>query len=381
MPDVYLLDGAAETALNSPEADLFAALLANTKSPGLVTRFDTSKILFHAAACIEFGTGERKESENLTQTLLRRIIPKFRRFPNVRTIIWAGVKGNAEFIEQGGWTGESGCVFPYLPRHYSSWIRDQLGFREAKLIEVQAACASSALGVAIGADLLASGLSPAVLVIAADIVSRFSFMGFSALNALSASVCRPFDIRRNGLLLGDGAGAVLLAGVDYVNATGLTPRARLSGWGVASDAFHITAPAPDGRGLISAIRLALKKARSEPQDIGAFCAHGTGTVYNDAMELTAIEAVFGRRSFPIFSVKGAVGHTLGAAGAIEALVCAEALDEGVVPPTMGCEHPEKKGQGRVSGERQEFDGRRIMTTNSGFGGINVALILEKADGR
>jgi 3-oxoacyl-[acyl-carrier-protein] synthase II len=381
MPEVYLLDGAAETALSSRETGLFPALLANTKPSGTVTRFDTSKIPFHAAACIEFGTGERREAENLTQTLLRRVLPRFRRFPDVRTIIWAGVKGNAEFIEQGGWTSEPGRGFPHLPRHYTSWIRDQLGFREAKLIEVQAACASSAVGLAVAADLIVSGISPSVLVIAADIVSRFSFMGFGALNALTADVCRPFDIRRNGLLLGDGAGAVLLGGEDYVSVTGLTPRARLSGWGVASDAFHITAPAPDGRGLVSAIRRALEKARSEPRDIAAFCAHGTGTVYNDAMELRAIDTVFGRRPFPVFSVKGAVGHTLGAAGAIEALLCADALDEGVVPPTTGCEQPEARGVGRISEERQEFDGRRVMTTNSGFGGINAALIFEKADGR
>jgi 3-oxoacyl-[acyl-carrier-protein] synthase II len=381
MPDVFVLEGAVETALGSLEDGLFPALLENTKSPGTVTRFDTSKVPFHGAACVAFAEGERREGENLTQGLLRRILGKFRGLPEVGTIIWAGVKGNAEFIEDGGFGGERGRLYPRLPRDYSVWVRNELGFSGARLIEVQAACASSSLGMAVGADLIAAGRSASVLVVAADIVSRFSFMGFGALNALTPDTCRPFDTRRNGLLLGDGAAAVLLAGDGYARAAGLAPLARLTGWGVASDAFHITAPAPDGRGLASAVRKALGWANSDPGDVGAFCAHGTGTVYNDAMELAAIDAVFGRRSFPVFSVKGALGHTLGAAGAVEALLCAIALQEGVAPPTMGCERPEERAVGRVSDGRQAFDGRRILTTNSGFGGVNVALVLERWEGR
>jgi len=376
MANVYLLDGDAETALSSFEDGLFSALLAKKRQFGKICRFDTSKLPFDSAACIEFLNDEQNESDNLTQTLMRRVLPKFTQLPTINTIIWAGVKGNAEFIENGAWSGDSTCSFPYLPRHYSLWVRDQLGYEDAKLIEVQAACASSTFGIAIGADLIVSGRSRSVLIVAADIVSRFSFIGFSALNVLSSSVCRPFDVDRDGLLLGDGAVAVLLAGEDYVKDLGLTPLAQLSGWGIANDANHITAPARDGRGLISAMTQALRKANVKPRDIGAFCAHGTGTIYNDAMELTAIEAVFGDRHFPVFSVKGALGHTLGAAGGIEALICAKAFAEGVVPPTIGLKCPELKSHGRVSFEKQEFDNKRMMTCNSGFGGVNVALILE-----
>jgi len=379
MTNVYLIDGSAETALTSFDNDLFLTLLAGRQQRGKIDRFDTSKLPFNCAACVEFFNDEKNESENLTQTLIRRVLPKFTQLPAINTIIWAGVKGNAEFIENGAWSGVSTCSFPYLPRHYSHWVRNQLGFENAKLIEVGAACASSTLGIAIGADLIVSGRSKSVLVVAADIVTRFSFIGFSALYALSPSVCRPFDVNRDGLMLGDGAVAVLLAGEDYVKDLEVTPLARISGWGVANDAEHITAPAPDGRGLISAMTLAMKKANIKPRDIMAFCAHGTGTVPNDAMELTAIEAVFSDRYFPVFSVKGALGHTSGAAGGIEALICAKALASCVVPPTAGLKCPEPKSHGRVSFKKQEFDNKNIMTSNSGFGGVNVVLILENVN--
>ncbi len=379
MSEVFLLDGAAETALASWDGGLFAELSSGKGGFGPVTRFDVSRLMARTAACLEPAAGERRETENLTQSLLRRVLPKFAPLPDIETIVWAGVKGNAEFVEAGGFQAEPPCPFPFLPRDYSLWIRDELGHPKAGLVEVSAACASSTLGLAVGADLISSGMRRSVLVVAADIVSRFSFLGFNALNALSPGTCRPFDKDRDGLLLGDGAAVVLLADGDYVREVGRQPLARLSGWGVANDASHITAPARDGRGLIAAIDSALKRAGLDPRDIGAFSAHGTGTVYNDAMELTALDAVFGDRLFPVFSIKGAVGHTLGAAGGIEALVSARALIEGFVPPTLGLEHPEPKAHGRISGEVQKISSKRIMKTNSGFGGVNVALILEEPE--
>ncbi|HPS03616.1 MAG TPA: beta-ketoacyl-[acyl-carrier-protein] synthase family protein, partial [Candidatus Sumerlaeota bacterium] len=159
---------------------------------------------------------------------------------------------------------------------------------------------------------------------------------------------------------------------------GLPVLGRLTGWGIANDANHITGPARDGCGLIAAIQRALDEAQLSPDALGAFCAHGTGTPYNDAMELTALESVFGERRFPLFSIKGAIGHTLGAGGAIEVGVCLKALAERCVPPTTGLEHPEPRAEGRACGKTQDFPNGAILTTNSGFGGINAALILERA---
>ncbi len=374
MAEVFLLGGAAESALGSYEGSLFGALRAGRTGAAPVSRFDVSRLRSRTSACIAVPPGERRAGENLTQSLLRRILPRFAAFPPVQTIIWAGVKGNAEFIESGA--GKD-SPFPFLPRHYSLWNRQQLGWPRAELLEVGAACASSTVGLALGADLIAAGRSASVLVIAADIVSRFSFAGFYALGAMTAGVCRPFDTARDGLILGDGAAGVLLAGTAYARSSGVAPPARLSGWGIANDANHITAPARDGRGLIAAVRAALKQAGRGAEGIGAYCAHGTGTVYNDAMELTAMEALFGDRRFPVFSVKGALGHTLGAAGGIETLICVRALAEGAVPPTAGFLSPEPRALGRFSGAEQKLGGGAILKTNSGFGGINAALVLER----
>jgi 3-oxoacyl-[acyl-carrier-protein] synthase II len=379
MANVYLLYGDAETALGSIGGTLFAALSAGASKSGPIERYDPSQLSFRTAACVDHLPAERHEGENLTQTILRRILPGFAGFPAVDTIIWAGAKGNAEYIEQQASSPKPTGSFPYLPRHYSLWLRQTLGYAQGiELLEVNAACASSTLAIALGADLIASGRSGSVLIVAADIVSRFTMTGFNSLLALAGSACRPFDIDRNGLLLGDGAVCLLLAGDVYCKASGLAPLARLSGWGAANDATHISAPARDGKGLIAAITAAMNKAQVLPGAIGAFCAHGTGTVYNDAMELTATEAIFGDRLFPLFSVKGALGHTLGAAGGIEALICAQALAKAIVPPTAGLRHAEARAQGRVSGERQTLATKRILTSNSGFGGINGALILENA---
>lgn len=377
MADVFILNGLAETAISSVDDDIFVALLSEAQPDTKVRRFETSELNFHCAMCIHSLEQERRETENLTQALLHRLLSRWPSVQPVDVIIWAGVKGNAEFIESGAWSASPPCPFPHLPRHYSQWIRDRLGYRKARLYEVNAACASAAFGMAIGAEMISSGRVRSVLVIAADVVTRFTFAGFSALNALAKNTCRPFDKRRDGLLLGDGAAAVLLAGKGYTEDSGYNPAVRISGWGVSNDANHITAPARDGRGLIEAMTLSMNKAGLKGRDIGAFCAHGTGTVYNDAMELTAIEAVFGDLPFPMFSIKGAVGHTLGAAGGIEVLACARTLSAGFVPPTAGCEHPEPEARGRVAGKAQPFGKKKLMTTNSGFGGVNVALVLEK----
>jgi len=130
-----------------------------------------------------------------------------------------------------------------------------------------------------------------------------------------------------------------------------------------------------GAGLVMAIETAMGMAGLHPHDTQAFCAHGTGTLFNDSMELAAIEAVFGDRRFPVFSIKGAVGHTLGAAGGIDAAICAHALAHKLIPPTVGLQTPESKAAGRVSHQAQAFDGRNILTSNSGFGGVNAALVL------
>jgi 3-oxoacyl-(acyl-carrier-protein) synthase len=295
-----------------------------------------------------------------------------REFPEDTFIIWTGVKGNVEYIENNFKN-----KMPHLPHHYRKWVCDYINRPEAKGMEINAACASSTIGIILGSMAISSGLYSSVLVCAADIVSSFVHMGFSSLKALTKTKAKPFDKNRDGLNLGDGAVASLLVNEEVAQKMEIGERIRVTGWGISNDANHITGPARDGCGLIEAMQGALRVAGKKPEDIEAFCAHGTSTVYNDAMELYATDFIFKDRKFPVFSIKGSIGHTLGAAGAIEAAISAESLKKGIIPPTVGLSDPEDSAVGRVSDSVTPIPGNNILTTNSGFGGVNAALILEK----
>jgi len=171
---------------------------------------------------------------------------------------------------------------------------------------------------------------------------------------------------------------LLLTDFEMAQRLGWPVLAELVGWGCAGDAHHITAPARDGSGLVAAIEQALKRAGVAQSAVTAINAHGTGTIYNDAMELVAFERLFAGRSLPVNSLKGALGHTLGAAGAIEAALMVSALQQGFLPPTWGCTEPEDTVL-RVGKDILEFAPGLLLSTNSGFGGINAALLLRRGD--
>jgi 3-oxoacyl-[acyl-carrier-protein] synthase II len=244
-------------------------------------------------------------------------------------------------------------------------------------VNINAACASSTIAVARGAAMIAAGQASAVLVYAADLVSEFVFSGFSALQALAPEICRPFDQQRSGLNLGEAGVALLLLDEERAQREQVPVLARIAGWGAANDAHHVTAPARDGCGLILACRQALSSAAISAAQVCAINAHGTGTLYNDAMELTAFHALFGDRLPPLHGIKGSVGHCLGAAGAVEVVVGARALREHLLPATVGCRNPEMAGVGQVGDKQQALSGDFLLCCNSGFGGINGALVLQR----
>jgi 3-oxoacyl-[acyl-carrier-protein] synthase II len=257
-------------------------------------------------------------------------------------------------------------------------ISGKFGLR-APGININAACASSTIAVARAASLIAAGKVEAVLVVCVDLVSEFVFSGFSALHALSPGVCRPFDRNRDGLTLGEGAAALLLMSRERAQREGRPELGVIAGWGAANDATHITAPARDGCGLIQSVRQALKRAGIEAGSIAAISAHGTATPYNDQMELTAFRTLFGERAVPMHSVKGSIGHTLGAAGGIEVALGARCLAAGTLPGTVGMLEAEPAGAGLLSRSAQRIEGNYLLSTNSGFGGVNAALILRRGE--
>lgn len=372
MNEVLVAKTSLSTALGDSMDEMWPELCAGRSATKVIDRFSTERLEFHEGACI--GGLTTDPDKNMVCLLTALVLDRIRPLPKDTFVIWTGIKGDAQFIESRA-EGKEGHP-PYLARHYREWVCGYMGLPD-KGLEVNAACASSTVGLALGAGMIAEGRCSSILVCGADIVSRFIFTGFSSLRGLSPTKCRPFDRDRDGLFLGDGAAAVLLVSRDIAELHNYKSLARLTGWGIANDANHITGPAKDGRGLIISIKSAISQAGIEPEDVEAFCAHGTGTSYNDSMELTALETVFGQRRFPLFSVKGAIGHTLGAAGAIEAAISVHSLNERTVPATAGLINPEERAIGRAICKEQMFSGNSILTTNSGFGGCNAALIFER----
>jgi 3-oxoacyl-[acyl-carrier-protein] synthase II len=368
---VWVVGTAAVTALGEDPDALWGGIISGTTGIGTLARFSTQGYKSHVAACVP---GLRSPGPgSLVNALLDRLCARLPPLPPDTLLIASTTKGGVDCLER---------ISRGLPAHpddiplpaLGAALRRRLGLTTPGFT-VSAACASGSIALGRGAQLIASGAATSVLVVGFDALSEFIFSGFSALQALSPGPCMPFDRGRSGLTLGEGAAALLLASPERARNEGREPVGEIIGWGAANDAVHITAPARDSRGLIQAIRAALTHAGIEPGDVGGVSAHGTGTIYNDLMELNAFRTVFGERDVPVYGVKGALGHTLGAAGAIETTLALRALAEGFVPGTIGCTDPDPAAAGMVSANSSPLLGPCILLTNSGFGGVNAALLL------
>ncbi len=257
-------------------------------------------------------------------------------------------------------------------------VAEAIGAR-GPVVTPQLACASGSAAVALAADWVRAGRAEVVLAGGADLLCRFVVAGFNCLHA-TADVARPFDRDRRGLVLGEGAAVLVIEEAARAARRGARVRARVLGTGAAADATHMTAPDREGSGLVRAVLAALHDAAVDPDAVDFVSAHGTGTPFNDAMEARALRRLFGDRPVPVNSIKGAIGHTLGAAGAFEAVLCSGVLDEACIPPTVGLEHPDPACEGLdlVHGEARRGDVRVAISTSSGFAGANTALVLGRA---
>jgi 3-oxoacyl-[acyl-carrier-protein] synthase II len=359
------------TALGNSPGELWQGLMAGETAIRPLDRFPVDSYQAKIAACIE--NLKPSDGRSRLQALLNRLLIEIGPVPPDASLITATTKAgidNLELLRRG----KPADFQDILPYSISDTVSRKLGLA-AGGINISAACASSTIAVAHGANLIASGRAEAVLICCGDLVTEFVFAGFSALKALSPVPCRPFDRNRLGLSLGEGAAVLLLMNAERARREKRARLGTILGWGVANDATHITAPAKSGRGLMQAIAQALKTAGRTADEIAAVNAHGTGTIYNDLMELTALREIFGERKVPVYSVKGAIGHTLGAAGGIEVALGLKTLATQTVPPTVGLREPMDGARQLVSPEPRPFSGGCLLTTNSGFGGINAALIL------
>ena len=271
----------------------------------------------------------------------------------------------------------------YLHRYLSSGsgglIRDALGWSGGGS-NTPLACATGAYSMGLAYEAIAEGRLDLALAGAAEAsltpLMAAAFRNLGALSpARSPSGFRgPFDECRGGFALGEGAGALLLASAEGAAALGLEPLARLLGWACNSDAYHLTAPLPGGVQAAKCLRLTLAKAGLEPDEVAYVNAHGTGTPQGDEAEAQALEAVFGPGSHPrVSGVKGATGHTLGAAGAIEAVATVRALERRRVPAHSGCVEPMASMVAKLALGEEDLPLGAALSLSMGFGGHNVAL--------
>lgn len=243
---------------------------------------------------------------------------------------------------------------------------------------VCSACSSGAVAIALGASWLSSGRAESVLAGGVDGLCQLTFTGFNALGAVDPAPCRPFDAARAGLTLGEGAGFLVLELESRARARGAPIIAFLSGWAVASEAHHVTHPEPTGTRAAAVIRHALQVAQLTPADIDYVNAHGTGTAQNDAMEARALLLSLGAEAQRIWlsSSKAQIGHTLGAAGAIEAAITALSVERGRLPPMVGLEQPEFPELNFVREPNQSVPLRAALSSSFGFGGACAVLAFE-----
>jgi 3-oxoacyl-(acyl-carrier-protein) synthase len=241
---------------------------------------------------------------------------------------------------------------------------------------VSVACVSGLVAIQQGTRLIQRGEADAVLVVGVDCLSEFVMAGFTALKALDPAGCRPFDAARCGLSPGEAGAAIVLMRADLAPEQAI----QIRGFGGSNDANHLTGPSRDGSGLAQAIRLALSAAELSPSQIDYVHAHGTGTAYNDAMESMALQSVFGNACPPVSGSKGMLGHTLGAAGVIETVICALAMQGNFLPGTPRLSTAaEGTPTSLVHTPRDGVKLKHVLKLNTGFGGMNGALVLAYHD--
>ncbi len=268
----------------------------------------------------------------------------------------------------------------YLSSNLAERVQRILGVRGPRAV-ITNACASGTDAIGLARNWLRHGLCDIAIAGGADELSRIACHGFKSLMLVSPENCRPFDRDRQGLNLGEGAGIVLLERDEQLVAEKRACLGWIRGYGIAGDAHHPTAPHPNGRGLQMAVRMALADGDISVDDISMINAHGTGTPANDRAETRAVfELGFNGTGLPVVSTKGVTGHTLGAAGAIEAVFTLLTLNRGEVAGTAGCRNcdPDFPIAVLAEGETSPLQGRTGISQSLAFGGSNGVLVLEGA---
>ncbi len=274
-----------------------------------------------------------------------------------------------------------------LPRQYPcnaipSNIAREFGIKGPNII-IPTACAAGNYAIGYTLDQIRLGKIDVAISGGSDPFSSIAFTGFNRLLATTSDICRPFDAKRNGMAVSEGAGILVLESLDHAQARGATIYAELLGYGLGCDAFKMTIPDPEGSGGILAMRKAIKNAKISPDDIDYICAHGTGTGENDKSETLIAKEVIGERAYkvPMSSLKSMLGHTMGAASAIEAIACVLMLKRNTVLPTINYKDPDPLCDlDYVPNEAREMELNTVVSNAYAFAGNTSAIVLRKFKG-
>ncbi len=389
--------------------DTWKALVAGESGVAPITKFDTSRYKTRFAAEAKnfdpvalLGAKEARRMDRFTQFALAAALQAVEHSglkieaanrDRVGAVIGTGIGGVSTMTEQMTVLAERGPdrVSPFLvPMMLADtapgMLAIQLGIRGPNLAVITA-CATGSNTIGEAAEVIRRGSAEVVLAGGAEAaVVPLALAGLGAMNALSTRnddpqrASRPFDRNRDGFVIGEGAAVLVLESLEYAQGRGAKILAEVTGYGTSDDAYHISAPAENGAGAALCMKLALENASLRPQDIDYINAHGTSTLLNDKSETAAIKTTFGAQAYriPISSTKSMTGHLLGASGALEAAVCVQVIQEGLMPPTINYETPDPECDlDYVPNQARQKNVRHVMSNSFGFGGHNATLILSR----
>ncbi len=346
-------------------------LLSGQSAVSRVNRFNTAA--FHSDYAGIVSGLRYHDGPSLVMQMLQMLFEGVV-IPEDAQLLLATTKGEIDFLEQS-MLGKKGEVADAVLSQLINKVAGLTRARGGGLV-ISAACTSSAAAAAQAGAIIRNGHADCVLVVACDSITEFIFSGFSSLMALDREPARPFDKNRAGLNVGEAAAYALIMSEERASREGRPVLGKLAGWGLSDDANHMTGPSRDSAGLVLAITKALTSAGAGPDDVGLISAHGTGTVYNDQMEMRAFREVFNNRERPVYSIKGGIGHTLGTAGLVEMIIALRALRERIVPPTVNLKDVDDDARGWASDRPQPVREHALaLVTNAGFSGVNTALVL------
>jgi len=395
--------------------NLSGNILAGKSGVGMITHYDTSghKVKFAAQvkdfdAAELFGKVEARRMDRFSQFAVAaaqqaladsglRVDDSTR--DRVGVVVGTGIGGLGTLFEQVKVYYDRGPsrVSPFtvpmmLPDTGGGMIAIFLGLRGPNMAVVTA-CATGTNSIGEAAEVIRRGQADVMLAGGSEaVIVPIAMASLSVMGALSTRnddperASRPFDLNRDGFVMGEGAAVLVLEALEFAQQRGATILAEITGYGSTNDAYHISAPAENGEGAARCMQMALENAGLAMEEIDYINAHGTSTPLNDKSETAAIKTVFGERAYhvPISSTKSMTGHLLGASGALEALICVKAMQDGIMPPTINYETPDPACDlDYVPNQARRASLRHVMSNSFGFGGHNATIILSQfgGDGR